>query len=51
MATTSFVDETDKENGFDGKEIVIGAHLASPAECTCSVESHEADTTSECSLL
>jgi len=26
MATTSFVDEIERENGFEGKETVTGGH-------------------------
>jgi hypothetical protein len=31
MATTSFVGEMERENGFEGNEIVRGCHAASPA--------------------
>jgi hypothetical protein len=32
MATTSFVDEMDRENGFEGNGTVTGGHDASVAE-------------------
>jgi hypothetical protein len=51
MATTSFVGEIDRENGLEGRLMVTGGHVASPAGWTCSVESQAAEITKECSLL
>jgi hypothetical protein len=31
MATTSFVGEMERENGFEGREIVTGGQAVSPA--------------------
>ena len=52
MATTSLVAVKDTEKGFDGSGTIVGETSAVvPRRCTCNVESHEADTTRECSLL
>ena len=51
IATTSFVAVRDMENGFDGRGIIIGVVLSASVRWTCRVESHEADITTESSLL
>ena len=50
IATTSFVGVTERANGFDGREIDAGL-TPGIVLWTCSVESHDAETTRLCSLL
>ena len=50
IATTNFVLDADIEKGFEGSGMETEDQVAFPPTCTFSVESHEADTTSECSL-
>ena len=52
MATTSLVAVRDIEKGLEGRGTMEGVMSADvPTRWTCNVESHEADITSECSLL
>lgn len=50
IATTSFVGEIERENGFEGRGMTAGVESAFN-RWTWSVESQEADMTIECSLL